>query len=57
MKSELFEQSNLEVQSQQRFGLQNAQMLRVALGPDVLLRGLFPAPGDEAGGADVHRAH
>ncbi|QNN54428.1 AIM24 family protein [Nocardioides mesophilus] len=36
MKSELFEQSNLEVQGQQRFGLQNAQMLRVTLGPDVL---------------------
>jgi len=36
MKSELFEQANLEVQSQQRFGLQNAQMLRVSLGPDVL---------------------
>ena len=36
MKSELFEQSNLEVQSQQRFGLQNAQMLRVSLGADVL---------------------
>jgi uncharacterized protein (AIM24 family) len=36
MKSELFEQSNLEVQTQQRFGLQNSQMLRVSLGPDVL---------------------
>jgi uncharacterized protein (AIM24 family) len=36
MKSELFEQSNLEVQAQQRFGLQNTQMLRVALGDDVL---------------------
>jgi len=36
MKSELFEQANLEVQSQQRFGLQNAQMLRVSLGSDVL---------------------
>jgi len=36
MKSELFEQANLEVQSQQRFGLQNAQMLRVSLGPEVL---------------------
>ena len=36
MKSELFEQSNLEVQSQQRFGLQNTQMLRVSLGADVL---------------------
>jgi len=36
MKSELFEQTNLEVQSQTRFGLQNSQMLRVAMGPDVL---------------------
>lgn len=36
MRSELFEQSNLEVQGQSRFGLQNSQMLRVALGPDVL---------------------
>jgi len=36
VKSELFEQSNLEVQVPSRFGLQNSQMLRVALGPDVL---------------------
>jgi uncharacterized protein (AIM24 family) len=36
MKSELFEQANLEVQQQQRFVLQNSQMLRVALGDDVL---------------------
>lgn len=36
MQSNLFDQSNLEVQSQNRFGLQNPQMLRVALGPDVL---------------------
>ena len=36
MKSELFEQSNLEVEGRQRFGLQNSQMLRVALGDDVL---------------------
>ncbi len=36
MKSELFAQSNLEVTEQHRFGLQNSQMLRVALGPDVL---------------------
>lgn len=36
MKSELFAQSNLEVSDQQRFGLQNSQLLRVALGPDVL---------------------
>ena len=35
MKSELFDQSNLEVQGQ-RFALQNSQLLRVALGPDVL---------------------
>jgi uncharacterized protein (AIM24 family) len=36
MKSELFEQSNLEVEGRQRFGLQNSQMLRVSLGDDVL---------------------
>jgi uncharacterized protein (AIM24 family) len=36
MKSELFEQANLEVQEQRRFALQNSQMLRVALGEDVL---------------------
>ncbi len=36
MKSELFEQTNLEVEGQTRFGLQNSQMLRVAMGPDVL---------------------
>lgn len=36
MKSDLFEQSNLEVEGQQRFALQNSQMLRVSLGPDVL---------------------
>jgi uncharacterized protein (AIM24 family) len=36
MKSELFAQSNLEVQAEQRFALQNAQLLRVSLGPDVL---------------------
>jgi uncharacterized protein (AIM24 family) len=36
MKSELFEQANLEVQEQRRFALQNSQMLRVALGDDVL---------------------
>ncbi|WP_018157189.1 AIM24 family protein [Demetria terragena] len=36
MQSNLFDQSNLEVQSQNRFSLQNSQMLRVALGPDVL---------------------
>jgi uncharacterized protein (AIM24 family) len=36
MKSELFEQANLEVEDQQRFALQNSQMLRVALGDDVL---------------------
>ena len=35
MKSELFAQSNLEVEGQ-RFALQNPQLLRVALGPDVL---------------------
>ncbi len=36
MQSEPFEQSNLENESQQRFALQNNQMLRVSLGPDVL---------------------
>lgn len=36
MQSELFEQSNLEVQAQQRFALQNGQLLRVSLGDDVL---------------------
>jgi uncharacterized protein (AIM24 family) len=36
MKSELFGQSNLENQTEQRFALQNSQLLRVSLGPDVL---------------------
>lgn len=36
MKSELFAQSNLEVDGGSRFALQNPQMLRVALGEDVL---------------------
>jgi uncharacterized protein (AIM24 family) len=36
MKSELFAQSNLELAGEQRFALQNSQMLRVSLGPDVL---------------------
>ena len=36
MQSALFEQANLEVQAQQRFVLQNPQMLRVHLGGDVL---------------------
>ncbi len=36
MRSDLFEQSNLEVQSTDRFRLQNSQMLRVHLGQDVL---------------------
>ena len=36
MQSELFAQSNLEVQAQQRFALQNPQMLRVSLGQDVV---------------------
>ena len=36
MHSELFDQSNLEVTGQQRFALQNSQMLRVSLGADVL---------------------
>jgi uncharacterized protein (AIM24 family) len=36
MQSDLFEQTNLENESQQRFAMQNSQMLRVSLGPDVL---------------------
>jgi uncharacterized protein (AIM24 family) len=36
MHSELFDQTNLEVTGEQRFALQNSQMLRVSLGPDVL---------------------
>jgi uncharacterized protein (AIM24 family) len=36
MKSELFAQSNLEVEGPSRFALQNSQLLRVALGEDVL---------------------
>lgn len=36
MQSTLFEQVNLEVQADQRFALQNPQMLRVHLGGDVL---------------------
>jgi uncharacterized protein (AIM24 family) len=36
MRSDLFAQSHLEQQSQERFVLQNSQMLRVSLGPDVL---------------------
>ena len=36
MKSSLFDQSNLEIDGQTRFALQNPQLLRVALGADVL---------------------
>jgi uncharacterized protein (AIM24 family) len=37
MHSPLFDQANLEIaDQQQRFALQNSQMLRVSLGPDVL---------------------
>jgi uncharacterized protein (AIM24 family) len=36
MQSDLFAQSNLEVEGQHRFALQNPQLLRVALGADVL---------------------
>jgi uncharacterized protein (AIM24 family) len=37
MHSELFDRTNLEIADQQRrFALQNSQMLRVSLGPDVL---------------------
>lgn len=36
MKSELFDQANLEIADAGRFGLQNNQLLRVSLGADVL---------------------
>jgi uncharacterized protein (AIM24 family) len=36
MQSELFDQSNQEVQATQRFAQQNSQLLRVVLGEDVL---------------------
>lgn len=36
MRSDLFDQANLEVQTGEGFVLQNSQMLRVSLGPDVL---------------------
>src|SRR5690349_21619007 len=36
MQSSLFDKSNLEISGQNRFALQNLQMLRVALGDDVL---------------------
>jgi uncharacterized protein (AIM24 family) len=36
MQSSLFDQSNLEIAGQNRFALQNPQLLRVALGDDVL---------------------
>ncbi len=36
MQSELFAQANLEVDPAQRFARQNPQLLRVALGPDIL---------------------
>jgi uncharacterized protein (AIM24 family) len=36
MKSDLFDPANLEVTHEQRFALQNSQLLRVSLGPDVL---------------------
>src|ERR671920_1469984 len=36
MQSELFGQANLELQGAQRFAVQNPQLLRVALGSDVL---------------------
>jgi len=36
MKSELFAPSNLEVEGQSRFALQNSQLLRVAFGDDAL---------------------
>ena len=36
MQSELFNQANHEIQTDQRFVLQNPQLLRVSFGPDVL---------------------
>lgn len=36
MRSPLFDHSNMEVQSAERFVLQNSKMLKVTLGPDVL---------------------
>lgn len=36
MRSELFEKSNLQAGGDERFALQNSQMLRVRVGPDVL---------------------
>ncbi len=36
MRSDLFNQANLETETDERFVLQNDQMLRVSLGPDVL---------------------
>lgn len=36
MRSDLFDKTNLAVQSQERWTLQNSQMLRIGLGPDVL---------------------
>ncbi len=36
MHSELFDQANLEREGEGRFALQNSQLLRVSLGPDVL---------------------
>ena len=36
MRSDLFEKANLEQQTTERFTLQNSQMLKVGLGPDVL---------------------
>jgi uncharacterized protein (AIM24 family) len=36
MQSSLFDKSNLEISGQNRFALQNPQLLRVALGDDVL---------------------
>lgn len=36
MRSDLFDQENREIADGQRFGIQNSQLLRVSLGPDVL---------------------
>ena len=49
MKSELFAQSNLELSGAPRFALQNSQLLRVSLGPEVLaVKGVSKSGGASA---------
>ena len=53
MHSDLFDQANREIaDGQSRFALQNGQMLRVSLGPDVLA-----TKGAIATSIAVERAH